>query len=231
MYAMRSERGATAMSIRRIAGVDEAGRGPVIGPIVVAGVVIDEPHSEALTEWGVRDSKQLTPGQREKLDTKIRQLALQVELLEISADTIDKQRLSKHNMNELETEWMVDILRRLRWDVAYIDAVDVDADRFGRAIQSHFAPPHSIVSEHKADTTYPVVSAASIVAKVRRDQRIMELHRTYGDFGSGYPSDPKTVRFLKEWITRHEAFPSIVRTTWETASDMLSKKRQRRLPP
>lgn len=219
------------MPVRRIAGVDEAGRGPVIGPLVVAGIVIDEPHSEALAEWGVRDSKQLTPRQREKMDVKIRQLALQVELSEISADTIDTQRRSKHNMNELETQWMVEILQRLRWDVAYIDAVDVDAARFGRAIQSHFAPPRSVVSEHKADSTYPVVSAASIVAKVRRDQRITELHQVYGDFGSGYPSDPKTVRFLQEWIAHHDAFPDVVRKTWETASDMLSKKRQRPLPP
>jgi ribonuclease HII len=202
-----------------------------MGPLVVAGIVIDEPHSEALAEWGVRDSKQLTPKQREKMDVKIRQLALQVELLEISADTIDTQRRSKHNMNELETQWMVEILQRLRWDVAYIDAVDVDADRFGRAIQSHFAPPRLVVSEHKADSTYPVVSAASIVAKVRRDQRIAELHRVYGDFGSGYPSDPKTVHFLKEWIAHHDTFPDVVRKTWETASDILSKKRQRPLSP
>jgi ribonuclease HII len=219
------------VSVRQIAGVDEAGRGPVMGPLVVAGIVIDEPHSEALAEWGVRDSKQLTPKQREKMDVKIRQLALQVELLEISADTIDTQRRSKHNMNELETQWMVEILQRLRWDVAYIDAVDVDADRFGRAIQSHFAPPRLVVSEHKADSTYPVVSAASIVAKVRRDQRIAELHRVYGDFGSGYPSDPKTVHFLKEWIAHHDTFPDVVRKTWETASDILSKKRQRPLSP
>jgi ribonuclease HII len=202
-----------------------------MGPLVVAGIVIDEPHSEALAEWGVRDSKQLTPKQREKMDVKIRQLALQVELLEISADTIDTQRRSKHNMNELETQWMVEILQRLRWDVAYIDAVDVDADRFGRAIQSHFAPPRLVVSEHKADSTYPVVSAASILAKVRRDQRIAELHRVYGDFGSGYPSDPKTVHFLKEWIAHHDTFPDVVRKTWETASDILSKKRQRPLSP
>jgi ribonuclease HII len=219
------------VSVRQIAGVDEAGRGPVMGPLVVAGIVIDEPHSEALAEWGVRDSKQLTPKQREKMDVKIRQLALQVELLEISADTIDTQRRSKHNMNELETQWMVEILQRLRWDVAYIDAVDVDADRFGRAIQSHFAPPRLVVSEHKADSTYLVVSAASIVAKVRRDQRIAELHRVYGDFGSGYPSDPKTVHFLKEWIAHHDTFPDVVRKTWETASDILSKKRQRPLSP
>jgi len=219
------------MSVRRIAGVDEAGRGPVIGPLVVAGIALDEPHSEALVEWGVRDSKQLTPGQREKMDVKIRQLALQVELLEIKPDTIDAERRAKHNMNDLETKWMVEILQRLRWDVAYVDAVDVDADRFGRAIQSHFAPPRLVVSEHKADSTYPVVSAASIVAKVRRDQRIAELHRVYGDFGSGYPSDPKTVHFLKEWIAHHDAFPDVVRKTWETASDILSKKRQRPLSP
>jgi ribonuclease HII len=134
-------------------------------------------------------------------------------------------------MNELEEQWMVDILQRLRWDLAYVDAVDVNAARFGRAIQSHFAPPRLVVSEHKADSTYPVVAAASIVAKVRRDQRIAELHRLYGDFGSGYPSDPKTVHFLKDWIAHHDTFPDVVRKTWETVSDILSKKRQQPLSP
>ncbi|MFX1563044.1 MAG: ribonuclease HII [Promethearchaeota archaeon] len=215
------------MMSRRIAGVDEAGRGPVIGPMVIAGVVIDENKLDALVEWGVRDSKQLTPRQRENLDQIIRKVALQIEVLEISPKEIDTQRLKNKSLNTLEAQWMAQILQRLRWDVAYVDAADVNAGRYGRFIQAQLSSKSPIVSEHGADATYPIVGAASIVAKVRRDQEIVKLHKSFGDFGSGYPNDPKTLRFLKEWLTGNDDFPEIVRHTWETASKILATHRQK----
>ena len=218
------------MTARLIAGVDEAGRGPVIGPLVIAGVVVKEEHSEALVEWGVRDSKQLTPRRREALELTIQRIALQVEVLEISANEIDTQRLAKRSLNDLEAQWMAMVLEHLQWDIAYVDAADVVAERYGRTIQAHLKTEKPIVSEHKADQNYPVVAAASILAKVRRDRRIAELHKQYGDFGSGYPSDSKTRRFLKEWITKHGTFPEIVRKTWETARKILAARRQQALP-
>ena len=219
------------MPSRRIAGVDEAGRGPVIGPLVIAAVVVDEARLEALIEWGVRDSKQLTPLQRSSLESKIRRVSLQTEILEIDALEIDTQRRAKRSLNELEAQWMAQILQHLQWDIAYVDASDVNAERYGRVIQSHLTSSQPIVSEHKADITYPVVAAASILAKVHRDQRIKELHRKFGNFGSGYPNDPLTRRFLKEWINTHDAFPNIVRQTWETARTILANKQQQTLEP
>ncbi|MFX1475049.1 MAG: ribonuclease HII [Promethearchaeota archaeon] len=218
------------MSSLCIAGVDEAGRGPVIGPLVIAGIVVKEEHSEALVEWGVRDSKDLTRRKREALELSIRRIALQVEVMEISAAEIDTRRSAKRSLNDLEAEWMAIILQHLQWDVAYVDAADVVAERYGRTIQARLETEKTIVSEHKADQNYPVVAAASILAKVRRDRRISELHNRYGDFGSGYPSDPLTRRFLREWIAKYGTFPEIVRHSWETARKILATRRQQTLP-
>jgi ribonuclease HII len=218
------------MSSLRIAGVDEAGRGPVIGPLIIAGIVIKEEHSDALVEWGIRDSKHLTRRKREVLELTIRRIALQVKVIEISAAEIDTQRSAKRSLNDLEAEWMAVILQHLQWDVAYVDAADVIAERYGRTIQTRLKTEKAIVSEHKADQNYPVVAAASILAKVRRDQRISELHRQYGDFGSGYPSDPLTRRFLREWIAKHGTFPEIVRHSWETTRKILAVHKQQTLP-
>lgn len=214
---------------QQIAGVDEAGRGPVIGPLVIAGVVIATSQEDALIEWGVRDSKQLTPRRRESLEQRIVQLAVKVEVLEISAKEIDSERQKKRSLNVLEAEWMAKVLNLLKWEVAYVDASDVNAERYGRTISAQLKTPNKIVSEHKADSSYPVVAAASIVAKVRRDQRIREFHQRYGDFGSGYPNDPKTRRFLTDWIRTHNTYPDIVRKTWETARDISATNRQRTL--
>jgi len=214
---------------QRIAGIDEAGRGPVIGPLVIAGVVIEPLQEDALIEWGVRDSKDLTPQRREQLDRQIRQLAKQVEVLEVSAQDIDKQRRLKRSLNTLEADWMAQVLNRLTWHTAYVDASDVNADRYGRMIATQLKTPRKIISEHKADSIYPVVAAASIIAKVQRDRRIREFHRSYGDFGSGYPNDPKTKRFLVEWLRSHDNFPAIVRETWETARNIRVRKGQRKL--
>ncbi len=218
------------MTSQCIAGVDEAGRGPVIGPLVLAGVVIREEHSDVLVEWGVRDSKRLTPKRREALELTIQRIALQVEVLEISAAEIDTQRFAKRSLNDLEAEWMAMILQHLQWDIAYVDAADVIAERYGQTIQNRLGTEKPIISEHKADQNYPVVAAASILAKVRRDRRITELHKQYGDFGSGYPSDPQTRQFLMEWITKHDEFPEIVRVSWETASKILLARKQQTLP-
>ncbi|MFX1566100.1 MAG: ribonuclease HII, partial [Promethearchaeota archaeon] len=123
-----------------IAGVDEAGRGPVIGPLVIAGVVISPSQEDTLLEWGVRDSKQLSPGRRETLAHHIRKVATKVEILEISAKQIDTDR-QKKSLNVLEADWMAQVLNRLHWDVAYVDASDVNADRYGRMITAQLKNP------------------------------------------------------------------------------------------
>ncbi|PXF61170.1 MAG: hypothetical protein C4B59_05320 [Candidatus Methanogaster sp.] len=86
-----------------------------------------------------------------------------------------------------------------------------------------------ITARHKADATYPIVAAASIIAKVQRDRAVRTLGREVGDFGSGYPSDPKTIRFMREWFREHKSFPEWVRHSWKTTSNVVAAAAQRTL--
>ncbi len=204
----------------RVAGVDDAGRGCVIGPLVVAGILVDEGDLERLRLLGVHDSKRLTPHRREVLASRIKELALDYAYFEIPPWAIDRvveRGVKLRRLNYLEAMAMANVIRRLKPDIAYVDASDIDAERFGCQILSVLREKPRIVSEHEADARYPVVAAASILAKVRRDSIIKELHRLYGDFGSGYPHDPRTVRFLEDWFRRNpREVPPFIRGSWST---------------
>ena len=209
-----------------IAGVDDAGRGPIIGPLVIAGVLIPEEQQQELKAFGVRDSKLLTPDLRSKLDPKIRTNALKVSLVEAEPKEIDEfvlhgARLRK--LNFLEAQMMANVLAELAPAEAYVDASDVNEVRYATNIRE-FLPERlkamKIFSEHHADRTFPVVSAASIIAKVRRDARIEGMHSRYGDFGSGYITDPKTMSFLRAWRRTHSEYPPIVRMSWKTIKEL-----------
>jgi len=218
-----------------ICGVDDAGRkwgqshfpiGPVIGPLVIAGVLIRDDQVAALKALGVKDSKLLSPQRREKLAEEIAKFAVQCEIVELSPAEIDKIVLTGkkfHKLNLLEAKAMADVIKRLKPEIAYVDASDVMAERFGSQIKEMLPFPVTIISEHKADVTYPVVSAASIIAKVRRDKIIAQLHEKYGDFGSGYITDSKTVAFLIDWIKRYGSYPDFVRKSWKPAKRMREK--------
>jgi len=218
-----------------IAGVDDAGRGPIIGPLVIAGVLIPEEQQQPLREFGVRDSKLLTPELRAKLDVKIRETAMKVNLVEAQPKEIDDfvlhgGRLRK--LNFLEARMMASVLQDLAPMEAYVDASDVNEARYGATIRE-FLPENlrgmKIFSEHHADRTFPVVSAASIIAKVKRDGRVEELRKEYGDFGSGYMTDPKTMHFLRTWRRTHAQYPPIVRMSWKTIKELEAELGQSRL--
>ncbi len=209
-------------------GVDEAGRGPVIGPLVVAGVVVDSSRVEELAEAGVRDSKQLSPAKREEILEKIESIADRIEYVELWPREIDRVVLSGRRLrklNYLEAKAMAEVIRRLSPDVAYVDCPDVDTERFARLVAGLVGLSMEVVAEHEADAKYPVVSAASIAAKVRRDELVDGLRREYGDFGSGYPHDPKTLRFLEDWLRSRGEFPPIVRRSWVVVRRMGSRTR------
>jgi ribonuclease HII len=210
-----------------IAGVDEAGRGPMIGPMVVCGVLIESKHLPSLKRMGARDSKVLSPRRRAELSQAINNIATKVELEIISAYDIDSYR-KKMTLNEIEVRAFIAILKKLRPEEAYLDAADVKADRFGTTIGDRSGLTKlgcKIISEHKADAKYPIVSAASIVAKHKRDSIIESLHHEYGDFGSGYPADPKTVEFVKGYIIENKKLPLIIRTSWESVKKLEDKYR------
>jgi len=195
--------------------------GPVIGPLVIAGVSIEEARIDEFASIGVRDSKALTPVQRSNLAAKIRRIAHGISVVELSPEEIDEFVLKGRKLrklNYLEATAMAKVIKKLNPTVAYVDSSDVKAERFAKDILELIPSKIRIVSEHHADVKYPVVSAASIIAKVTRDERIDEIRRRHGDFGSGYPSDPRTVDFLREWFRRRGSFPSCVRRSWKTVA-------------
>jgi ribonuclease HII len=181
-------------------------------------------YQETFKDLGVKDSKLLSETKRNLLGTEIRRVARRVELLPISADEIDRRRRDE-TMNTIEVSMFAIVARRLRADELFLDAADVDAARFGRRVGSHLAATTSvprIVSEHKADLHHPIVSAASIVAKVRRDFEVarlaLPLEKKLGlPMGSGYPHDPLTIRFLETWVKRFGSLPPHTRRSWDTA--------------
>jgi ribonuclease HII len=205
-----------------LGGIDEAGRGPVFGPMVVAGV--SGLYQETFKELGVRDSKLLPEPKRAALAKEIRALARRVEVLTISAEEIDRRR-GDETLNEIEVTMFAIIGRRLKVDELFMDACDVDALRFGRDVARHLGATKNsarIVAEHKADVSYPIVSAASIIAKVRRDFEVakmaLPLEKKLGrPLGSGYAHDASTVRFLEEWVRKFGDLPPGTRRSWDTA--------------
>ena len=204
----------------RVAGVDDAGRGSVIGPLAIAGVVIEEENLSGLRNLGVKDSKLLSAHRREQLEQEIKKLVRQFYVVKLSPAEIDQVVETKkklHKLNRLEAHAMAKVIEALKPDIAYVDASDVLAERFKEHIAEKLPFKVMIVSEHKADATYPVVSAASIIAKVERDRAVQELTKKYGDVGAGYPSDPRTIRFLENWITKYGSYPDFVRKSWKPA--------------
>jgi ribonuclease HII len=207
----------------KIAGVDDAGRGPIIGPLLIAGVLVEEKNLPTLKNLGVKDSKLLSPHRRVQLAEEIKKLALKWHFVKLSPAEIDdvvENGKKLHKLNRLEARAMAEVIASLKPEVAYVDASDVLAERFGEHIQECLPFKVKIISEHKADKKYVVVSAASIIAKVERDKAIEELANKYGDMGSGYVTDPKTVAFLKRWVKKHGSYPDFVRKSWKPAKKL-----------
>jgi ribonuclease HII len=204
----------------RIAGVDDAGRGSVIGPLVIAGVLMEEENLPTLKELGVKDSKLLSPLRREQLAKQVRKVALQYNVVMLSPTEIDRvveTGRKLHRLNRLEAQTMAKVITVLKPDVAYVDASDVLADRFKEHIAEEIPFRVQIISEHKADVNYPIVSAASIIAKVERDGAVQKLREEHGDMGSGYMADPKTVEFLEKLLAKFGSYPDFVRKSWKPA--------------
>ena len=217
-----------------VAGVDDAGRGSVIGPLVIAGVLVKEEDLPKFVELGVKDSKLLSPYRREVLDVEIKKLAQKYSVMKLSPKEIDnvvETGKKLHRLNRLEAKTMAKVIEMLKPDVAYVDASDVLEERFKQHIIEYLPFKVHIISEHKADRKYPVVSAASIIAKVERDREIAELSKKFGDLGCGYPTDSKTISFLKQCMEKLGEYPDFVRKSWKPAKKTKSEneKSQTRL--
>ena len=207
------------MSDEAVGGIDEAGRGALIGPMIIAGVSIISSKLTLLQESNVKDSKMLLPSTRRRLYDLIVGNAEKVSVLEVSPKEIDKYvKYGKklRRLNYLEAIMMAKIVEALNVGMVYVDSPDVKPERLTSDILSLSKVKPKIVAEHHADQNYVVVSAASIIAKVTRDRKIDELAKEYGFFGSGYPSDPRTMEFVKNWVEIKGNLPDFVRQLWKS---------------
>jgi ribonuclease HII len=190
--------------------------------MVVAGFAVGARDLPRLSELGVRDSKLLTPKRRETLAPVLEAMAGGVHRVELSPAELDKG-----NLTDLELEAFAQCILALKPAAVYADApVGPRAiPRFRARLLERLAPfSPELILENRADVRFPVVSAASILAKVRRDRRIAELKAVHGEIGSGYPGDPVTRRFLIAWMERHGSPPPMARTRWATF-DRLAQRR------
>lgn len=208
-----------------ICGIDEAGRGPVLGPMVICGVCFNKSDLNFLSEIGVKDSKKLTSKRRSELAIAIKSKCESYKTIIVNAQEIDARKEIRITLNRLEEIKMANIINELQPDVIYIDAADVNEERFKKSIamQLNYSPK-KIVSKHKADDLFPIVSASSIIAKNLRDTIIEDLKKKYGDFGSGYPSDLRSIDFLRDWIKENKKIPLIARKTWETTKKIIREE-------
>jgi len=211
-----------------ILGIDEAGRGSVIGPMVIAGVMVDENGEAELKRMGVKDSKLLSPARREMLYPLIKGVARDVAVITIPANEIDQLRKRK-NLNMIEAERMAEIIRLLKADVAYVDAPQVSTEKF-RDILLQMAKNHTkIVAENYADTKFPSCSAASIIAKVERDRDVEAIKKIVGfDFGVGYSHDARSIQFVKDSL-RQDRNLAWIRQSWATVLELKGKAKQKAL--
>ena len=203
----------------KICGIDDAGRGSMIGPMVIAGISIEKKDIKKLRKLGVRDSKKLSPKKRELLYKEIIKIVDDYHVIRIPPKTIDRY-VFKHNLNHLEARKMAETITHLKPHLSYVDSCDVNASRFGREI-SDLCGKSKVKSYHYADSRFIVVSAASIIAKVSRDRSIIRLNKN-SNLGSGYPSDKKSVNYVKKLVSSKKQLPSSIRKSWKPVQKILN---------
>ena len=220
------------MPNKLICGVDEAGRGPVLGPLVMAAILIDEEGEKKLRWMGVKDSKLLSPPVREELFERIREIVLDFRIEVIEPDAIDLSLNEENfNLNWLEAETSARMVSEMNPDKIIIDCPSVNIpaykDYFSNRLSSGVKQKAELVVEHKADVNHIVVGGASIVAKVIRDKYIENIKNEIGiDFGSGYMSDPTPKDFLEQYFDK---YAQLFRRTWQPYKDMEMSKDQKKL--
>ncbi len=212
----------------KILGVDEAGRGPAIGSMFVAGFLVDESRVEKLRELGVKDSKKLSDKKRESIREELDEID-DFFLKEITASEIDELR-QVMNLNEIEVQAFANVIEESGADRVIVDLPEPDGDRFIKKLKKELPPRFEeadFIAEHGADDEYPVVSAASIVAKSAREKHVEELKQKYGfDFKSGYAHDEEVTEFLKQYLEEFGDLPEEARRSWKTCQRIIEESEQ-----
>ncbi|MBW2992494.1 ribonuclease HII [Candidatus Woesearchaeota archaeon] len=199
-----------------------------MGPLVTAGVLIDEKDESKLKTLGVKDSKLLTPEQREVLFKKITAVVKDYSIKIIQPYQIDAALNDPDlNLNWLEANTMADLANELKPKKIILDCPSNNIPAFTNYLKNKLKIKAKIIAEHKADQKYPVVAAASILAKVTRDKEIEKIKNDIKqNLGSGYPSDPTTQEFLKK---NYKKYPKIFRKTWSSYQRLVEQKKQKSL--
>ncbi len=214
-----------------VLGIDDAGRGPLIGPMVLAGCLIDDKIEKDLKKLGVKDSKQLTQKRREFLAEKIKEVAETFEIVLSHPEEIDGKNRMGINLNAVEAIKMAEIINRINKGYkqikVIIDCPSVSIEKWRDFLKTKIDNLSNleIVCEHKADVNHVSVSAASILAKCAREIEMGKLKEKYGkEIGSGYCSDPLTTRFLEKHAQAY-GDKGIFRKTWSTWKEVAEQKK------
>ncbi len=214
----------------KICGIDEAGRGPVIGPMVMAGVVIKNKDWPKIRKIGFKDSKKLTPLQRRRLYAELMNCDFVERFIRIvHPQEIDAALNSESsNLNLLEVDVTTEIIANLLPDVAVVDSPSHNtkayAQDLARILVEKTDKKIKLITLNDAER-HTLVAAASVLAKVTRDKLIEDIKKEIGiDFGSGYPADPKTRAFLQKYYNK---FPHIFRKTWKSYTRVAQPKEKK----
>lgn len=194
----------------------------MLGPIIVAGICVSKKSISEMIKKGIKDSKLLTPKKRQILFGHVVSIAESICICRINIAEIDFH-VFKNNLNTLEAEAMAITISNMKSDKTYVDSCDVNPSRYQRTISSFLKRNSTkLISMHHADKLNVVVSGASIIAKVIRDSEITKIRVKYGDIGSGYPSDKKTLEFVRQWFRQKNEIPPFARRSWKPAQMILS---------
>lgn len=194
----------------------------MLGPIIVAGISVSKKSISEMIDKGIKDSKLLTPKKRQILFGHVVSIAESICICRINIEDIDFH-VFRNNLNILEAEAMAITISNMKSDKTYVDSCDVNPSRYQRTISSFLKRNSTkLISMHHADKLNAVVSGASIIAKVIRDSEITKIRVKYGDIGSGYPSDKRTIEFVREWFRQKNEIPPFARKSWKPAQMIVS---------
>ncbi len=217
----------------KITGIDEAGRGAIIGPLVIAAVSLDKNVIKELKTLGVKDSKKLTPEKREELSKLIEDKATDIFVIKIKACKIDKYRSMGINLDKIEAMHIAQLIEFAKGDKIYVDSLTSNPKKFKELIASYLTLKelkNNLIVRNYLDESNTAVAAASIIAKVERDKEIKKLEKKYKmEIGVGYPHDPKTIKFIEHFIKQGLKLPDCIRRTWITTSLLKEKHLQKTL--
>ncbi|XP_028413166.1 ribonuclease H2 subunit A-like [Dendronephthya gigantea] len=217
-------------------GIDEAGRGPVLGPMVYSTSYCPLSQDQKLKDLGFADSKTLNEEEREELFKAINEnnnfLGWITRILSPNYISNEMLRRTKYNLNQISHDtaiWLIKSVIENGVDLqqVYVDTVG-DPKKYQKKLEHEF--PHlKITVKAKADALFPIVSAASICAKVARDRviqtwKFIENMSFPTEYGSGYPADPATKKWLATIVDRIFGFPQFVRFSWSTCKEILDKQ-------